>query len=341
MLLQTENTTIDRIDGTRRGRILGDLGGTHARLAWQAGRGSAIELQTVLPARDFTSPIDLLQHYLSDNHLPRPEAVCLGVASAVDGDHVQFTNSGWSFSIAALSKALGGDNVWVVNDFAALASALSHLSPGDRLLTGGGAPRAGKPKALLGAGTGLGVASVVPLRDGGEVIVPGEGGHVTLPCLDAQDWELQRILSQRYGHVSAERVLSGGGLAALASAFALLRGETDAELSPADVIAAALTDAGQRESCASLAVSAFTRFLGSVAGNLALTVGAQGGVYVGGGIVPRLQPVMDWHSFRSAFEAKGRFADYLRAIPTYLITAEEPGLLGALATLEARLADAR
>lgn len=343
MLLELDKTTCDRPRPTRRGRLLGDLGGTHARLAWQAGMGTPIECRQVLAARDFASPIELVQHYLAVYRLPAPEAICLGVASAVDGDFVQFTNSGWAFSIRALAEALGAASVCVVNDFEALASALSALTVQDRLHTGGGAVRPGKPLALLGAGTGLGVASVIPLRGGGEVIVPGEGGHVTLAARDSDDWQLLQILGRQFGHVSAERVLSGAGLSSLTSAFALLRGEPDPQLTPAEVIVAALAgaDGGAGAGCAGLAVQAFVRFLGNVAGNLALTVGAQGGVYIGGGVVPRLQQIIDWGEFRAAFEAKGRFADYLRAIPSYLITADEPGLLGAAALLDARQTDGR
>ena len=192
--------------------------------------------------------------------------------------------------------------------------------------------------ALLGPGTGLGVSGLLfPQGSGRGVPLAGEGGHVSLAAETAQEFEVVSLLKERYGHVSAERALSGAGLVDLYHALRKLGREAGKEVTdPAQVTGLALE---QHEPLALQALDMFCGFLGSVAGNLALTLGAKGGVYLGGGIVPRLGPWFDQSSFRKRFEAKGRFRDYLASIPCWVIDPDgAPALYGAARALD--MADA-
>jgi glucokinase len=308
-------------------RLLGDIGGTHARWAWQPAPGAAIADVSVVPCAESASLFESAQTYLAGRAGARPASAGIGIATSVTGDHVQMTNHPWSFSIEALRNALGVQRCLVINDFTAMAMSLPALGPGDLLQVGAGTPVAGTPIGLLGPGTGLGVSALLP---GGEALA-GEGGHVTLAANDEHEMALLGVLHKRFGHVSAERVLSGSGLVNLYEAICTLNGAVARQLSPAEVTADA--SSGADAQCVA-ALAQFVVLLGSVAGNLALTLGARGGVYIGGGIVPRLGATFDAQRFRQAFENKGRFGAYLRAVPTWIITAQAPALLGAARALD-------
>ncbi len=241
------------------------------------------------------------------------------------------TNHPWSFSIREVQAALALQRLVVINDFTALALALPLLQPHQLHAIGAGQAREGAPKAVLGPGTGLGVSALIPH---GSAFVPlaGEGGHVTLSAANEAEEAVIAHLRQRFGHASAERALSGSGLSNLYLACCAVAGRPPEALEPEQVSALALADA---DPMCRQAVEMFFAFLGSTAGNLALTLGALGGVYIGGGIVPRLITLLDASPFRSRFEAKGRYASYLRDIPTWVITSEfPPALLGAARALE-------
>ena len=312
-------------------RLLGDIGGTNARWAWQAGPGAALEHISVLPCTASGSLYESALSYLEQKGGTRPTHAAIGIATALDGDAVRMTNSPWAFSIAQFKQALGLERCLVINDFTALAMSLPVLGAGDATAVGGGAALASAPIGLIGPGTGLGVSGLVPGRDGHWTALSGEGGHVTLAASDALEGALLERLRARFGHVSAERVLSGDGLVNLYRALCELQGHAARDLGPA-----ALTEAALQHSdpLCRQTVGLFASFLGNVAGNLALTLGARGGIYVGGGIVPRLGSAFDAQAFRRRFEDKGRFADYLRAIPTWVITASTPALLGASLALD-------
>lgn len=314
-------------------RLLGDIGGTHARWGWQAGPGAPIGGIDVAPVASHASLLDAARDYLARHRHPPPRAAAIGVATPVTGDTVRMTNHPWAFSIDALRSALGVQRLRVLNDFEALALALPVLGAADLQALGdaaGARPDPSAPRALLGAGTGLGVSAL--LRCGGRWhAVAGEGGHVTLAAADDDEAALLAVLRRAHGHVSAERVCSGAGLVALYRAACELGGRTPRPLEPAEVARLAL-DGGDAD-CVR-AVGWFAGFLGNVAGNLALTLGARGGVYVGGGVVPRLGAAFDAARFRARFEAKGRFAGYLRAIPTWLVVAPAPALDGAACSLD-------
>ncbi|WP_396269485.1 glucokinase [Ideonella sp.] len=307
-------------------RLVGDVGGTNARWAWQAAPGAALSHMATYPCADYPSMAAVIQHYLAEHQHPTPAAVSFGIATAVTGDEVRMTNHHWAFSTTALQAELGVQRLVVLNDFAALASSLDVLGPQDRRAVGGGQPVLGQPIGVLGPGTGLGVAGLVCGRDGHYVPVAGEGGHVTLAATDEREAAVLAVLRQRFGHASAERAVCGQGLVNLYEALCTLDGAPTLRLSPADVTEAALLRSNP--ACVE-AVHLFCSFLGNVAGNLALTLGARGGIYVGGGIVPRLGDAFEASAFRERFEQKGRFTDYLRQIPTWVITAHNPALIGA------------
>jgi glucokinase len=318
---------------TRPARVLGDVGGTNARFAWQDGDGAPLRDIATIPTADHPSIAAALAHYLHGLERAAPPWCAIGIANPITGDRVQMTNSHWSFSIDAVRRELGFERLVVINDFTALALALPDLAPGDLRQLGGGAPVADAPLALVGPGTGLGVSGLVPSGEAGRwVALQGEGGHVTLAATSAREAAVLQVLRDRFGHASAERAVSGQGLEALHAALCALDGVANpAPLPAAEISRHALAASDPR--CVE-ALDLFCAFLGNVAGNLALTLGARGGVYIGGGIVPRLGDAFTRSRFRACFEDKGRFRAYLAAIPVYVIHAEvSPALLGAARAL--------
>lgn len=313
-------------------RLLGDIGGTHARFAWQSQADAPLsDLATYLCAGHATLP-DAIRHYLQAQGKVAPRWCGLGLATPIAGDLVQMTNHPWSFSIAGLQRELGLERLKVLNDFTALALALPTLGAADLHQIGGSAPAPACALAVLGPGTGLGVSGLLPAGAGHYVPVTGEGGHVTLAAGNAREAAVVAQLAQRFGHASAERALSGPGLVHLYEAVCTLAGHAAAPLAPADVIAGARR--ADDPACAE-ALDLFFNFLGSVAGDLALTLGARGGVYVAGGITPRLIPELERSAFRERFERKGRFRDYLRPVPVFVIQAAvSPALTGASRALD-------
>lgn len=315
-------------------RLLADIGGTNARLAVQAGRAAPIVDEQVYRCADFDGVASLVAHYLAHGTAAQPTACAIGIASPVGIHEVVMTNLAWRFEIDALRRQFGWQRLEVINDFTALALALPTLAPQELARVGGGTPQPGRPIALIGPGTGLGVGGLLPAPGGGWAAIAGEGGHVTLAGADDREDAVLRELRREFGHVSAERALCGPGLVNLHRAAARVDGrpEPTSTLEPADIVERAL--AGGDAACeATLAL--FLELLGSAAGNLALTLGAQGGVYIGGGIVPRLGDAFARSGFRRRFEAKGRYAAYLAAIPTWVIhAASPPALRGAAQALD-------
>jgi glucokinase len=253
----------------------------------------------------------------------------LAVASPVTGDQVTLTNHPWTFSVKALRQQLGLRRLQVVNDFAANAVAVPHLGENDVLQVGGGARVKNAPIGVIGPGTGLGVSAFVPSANGGAMIA-GEGGHVTMAPATPQESALLDLMRSRFDHVSAERVLSGPGLVNLYNALCELSGTPAASYSAEQITNESVWSADPRTQ---EATSLFCAMLGTVAGNLALTLGARGGIFISGGIVPRISAFFAQSEFRARFEAKGRLNAYVAAIPTYVITRPLPVLLGAAALL--------
>ena len=315
-------------------RLLGDVGGTNARWAWQAAAGQTLSHISTLAARDHASIGDCIVAYLRQQALPQPRDVAFGIATAVSGDSVSMTNHPWSFSIDALRASIGAARLLVLNDFEALAHAVAVLPAADLRAVGGGAAVPGAALAVIGPGTGLGVSGLVGDGNGGWRVVTGEGGHVTLAACTARESSLLAVLRERFGHVSAERALSGPGLVNLYEAVCVLDGEQAHSLEPAQVMARSQPGAAGHDAQCEEAVRTFAALLGTVAGNLALTLGARGGVFIGGGIVPRLGERFATLPFRARFDDKGRFRSYVEAVPVWVITAPAPALLGSAKALD-------
>ena len=313
-------------------RLIADIGGTYARFALETAQGQFEHIASLRCAdhADFHAAVSA---YLAS--LPGMEIHHAGVAIAnpVEGDLVRMTNYHWQFSIEEMRQRLGLDTLLVVNDFTALAMALPRLSPRDVRQVGGG--EANKPSVigLLGSGSGLGVSGLIPAGDGW-VALGTEGGHTSFSPRDEREIAILRFAWKHFDHVSFERLLSGPGLELMYRALAERAGKPAAELQAPDITQRALD--GSDPLCAET-LDVFCALLGTAAANLAVTLGALGGIYIGGGIVPRLGAAFDASPFRSRFEDKGRFSAYLAAIPTYVITAEHATFIGASAILDAQL----
>jgi glucokinase len=314
-------------------RLVGDVGGTNARFAWIAAPGAPITDIDTLPASGYPSLLDAMRAYLARHHEAAPRWCAIGIANPIVGDHVQMTNHHWSFSISQMQRDLGLERFLLINDFTALALALPVLSPDDLRPVGTGQPVAGAPLGLLGPGTGLGVSGLLPAGAGHRAIpLGGEGGHVTLAATNEREEAVIASLRRRFGHASAERAVSGQGIENLYRALCELAGEAPQDWDAAEVTRRATTGGDAR--CAEV-LDLFFAFLGTVAGNLALTLGARGGVYIGGGIVPRLGDAIQRSRFRENFESKGRLGVFVRPIPTWVVDAKmSPALTGAARALE-------
>ena len=309
------------------------MGGTNVRLALQTGAGR-IEHVQITPTAAHASLLAAVHGYLDGLGGADVRHGAVGIANPVLGDDVRMTNHDWAFSIEAMRVALGWDSLRVINDFAALAYALPQLPAEALRQIGPGVVRAHAPRVLIGPGTGLGVSSLV-MAHGSPIAVPGEGGHVRFAPANALELRLWQFLHARHGHVSAERVLSGPGLTAIHAFLCAEAGIADsAALAPDRITSLGLS--GEDVLCAQT-IDLFCALLGTVAADVALVLGALGGVYIGGGIVPRFGVAFAASPFRERFEDKGRFAGYLGTIATYVIDASQPSLMGLAAALDAEL----
>jgi glucokinase len=273
---------------------------------------------------DYDRIEDAIAAYLSE--IPeeeQPANAALAVAGPVTGDSIAMMNSPWSFSSGAMRQHFGWSKLYVINDFAANALGVPELSAEHLLQVGDGAKVADAPIAVLGPGTGLGVSCLVPSPTGW-IAVPGEGGNVTLPALDSREAAIIDILRRQYAHVSAEIVLSGPGLVNLYDALCELAGKPATPATPEHIT-------NLYPGCDPLcreAVVIFCAMLGTFAGDVTLTFGARGGVYIMGGIVPKIYEIFRHSHFRERFEFKGRYRQYLSTVPTYVVTHPFPALLG-------------
>ena len=309
--------------------LLADIGGTNARFAVLAdGAMSAVAHMAVSDYRDFNAALGAYLGGLAD--AGRIRSAILAASGAVRDNCCALTNNDWVIDAAALRSAYRLSSVRLINDFEAVAWSLRRLSPDRLLALGGQVPSAEAPCAALGPGTGLGMAVSIP-HAAGQIVLSSEGGHASIAGGSLREDAVIAHLRQRYGHVSAERVLSGRGLENLYAALAALDGVAVPERRAADVM-----QTGIEGSCAvsRAAVDMFGAMLGSVAGNLALTFGAKGGVYIGGGILRRVPDYLARSEFRARFEDKGRFRRYLAPIPAWLILDEDPAFVGLRALAE-------
>jgi glucokinase len=303
--------------------LLADIGGTNARFALSAG--GAVGTIAHMAVSDYGSFGEALDKYLGN--LPEAgtiRAAILAVSGAVQNGRCALTNNPWVIDAADLRAAYGFSTMRLINDFEAVAWSLPRLSPDKLLQIGGGRPVVGAPLAALGPGTGLGVAASIPHATG-HLVLSSEGGHSTLAGCSSREDAVIAYLRQRFGHVSAERVLSGHGLENLHEALAAL----DNVMLPRRR-AAEITQAGIEGTCSTCraAIDMFCAMLGTVAGNLALTLGAKGGIFVAGGILRQMPEYFARSPFRARFEDKGRFRQYLEPIPTCLVLDEDAAFTG-------------
>nr|WP_202420872.1 glucokinase [Actinomadura rayongensis] len=308
--------------------MVADIGGTNARFALLDGPGAPPERLAVLPTAGHAGLAETAAAYLQRHASGvRPAAACLAVAGPVAGGRFRLTNAGWPADTAeGVAVRLGIPHVDVINDFEALARALPVLGPSDVTDIGPPVPSGDGPLAVVGPGTGLGTAGLVRTPSGW-VPLPGEGGQVDAPAATDREIEVVRLLRAEHGSGAAELLLSGNGLARLYRYLAVLDGD------PARPLTAAHICAREDDPRCAEAVATFCALLGSYAGNVALTLGARGGVYLGGGILPRIAGALRASAFRTRFEAKPPVGDYVAAIPTRLIVHPGPALAGAAAKL--------
>jgi glucokinase len=307
--------------------LIADVGATNARFALIGGESGFRQVQ-VLTCKDYTSIQTAIGTYLNDvlqsAGVRRIKAAAIAVAAPVTDDQVTFTNHPWSFSKDQLRRHLAIDRLLVVNDFTAIAAATPNLKSNDCDQVGGGTALASAPIGVVGPGSGLGVGGLIPTASGW-LPLSGEGGHVTMtPGTDRESDVLDRLRG-RFDHVSAERILSGPGLINLYRALAEMAGVPAASYTPVQITDPAV---GEHDPHCREAVEMFCAMLGAISGNLALTLGALGGIYIAGGIVPKLGTVFAASAFRKRFEAKGRLQPYLARIPTYVVTHPFPAFLG-------------
>ncbi|MEX3606363.1 MAG: bifunctional transcriptional regulator/glucokinase [Burkholderia sp.] len=328
---QTKPAAGQHADGPR---LLADVGGTNARFALETGPGEITQIR-VYPGTDYPTLTDAIRKYLKDVKINRVNHAAIAIANPVDCDQVRMTNHDWSFSIEATRRALGFDTLLVVNDFTALAMALPGLTDAQRQQIGGGTRHQNSVIGLMGPGTGLGVSGLIPTDDRW-IALSSEGGHASFAPMDEREDLVMQYARKKWPHVSFERVCAGPGIEIVYRALA----GRDKKRMPANFGTPEIVDrAHEGDALALEAVDVFCAILGTFAGNLAITLGALGGVYIGGGVVLKLGELFLKSRFREHFESKGRFSDYCANVPTYLITADYPAFLGVSTILAEQLSN--
>jgi glucokinase len=311
--------------------LVADVGGTNARFAFADSGDPLPKPIATYAVTEFPSFQDVLAQLQRDwAELAEPEneltRVCLAVAAIPELEEISFTNNPWRFTRGGVAAQLECSDVRIVNDFAAVARSLTALGAEHLEAIGGGKVVSGAPKVAIGPGTGTGVATLAFDARGDAIVLPGEGGHVDFaPITDVEEKILSRLRAQ-FGRVSIERLLCGAGIMNIYRCLADIRGVEGIHLDPESVGNAAQSGG---DALAVEAMNTFFSVLGAAAGNLALTLGARGGVYIAGGISPQYIDLLRKSDFRARFLAKGRFADFNGQIATSVVIHPDPGLLGA------------
>jgi glucokinase len=306
-------------------RLVADIGGTNSRLALYDPAADALSARQSFVNREHESLEAIIGGWLESLDTPPPEHCCLAVAAPPAGDRVKMLNIDWSFSCSELAARFGFSRLRCINDFEGNAQALPYLSAEDFTTLHPGLPNEGASLATVGPGTGLGGATLSYI-DGRAFARASEPGHMGLAAATELELELFRYLRDRHGEVYAELLVSGPGLQRLYLALADIREETAEALSPEDIATRAL--AAEDASC-ELSLGVFCGLLGSVCGDFVLANGAYGGLYLAGGIVPRIISFLAQSSFAERFRTKGTMASYLERVPLHVITSDSTGLIGA------------
>ena len=310
--------------------LIGDIGGTNARFASAQTGVPEVECVQTYPCADFQTVVDAIQHYLNQNTLPAPKSICLAVAGPVVDDRVCFTNNPWTISGSELCRIFEAESVYLLNDFEAIAYSLPLISIPEMLPVGILQPQLLDSRqfavAAIGPGTGLGAVGLRKHKNHFTAIV-SEASHGGFAPENQEQGDILAVLRERFGRVSSERLVSGSGLENLYWALAQIQGGNCRLLSAAEIVLASVDES---DPLACKAVDLFYQILGQVAGDLALTLGANDGIYIAGGITQRYPQALVNSRFRSGFESKGRHRILMEGIPTQLIMHKQPGLLGAL-----------
>ena len=316
--------------------LAGDIGGTNARLALfelDAGAARVVRAQTY-PSASAPGLAPLVAQFLTDG--TRPERACYGIAGPVVDQKSRVTNLSWVLEAHALGRDTGIPHTLLINDFSAVAYGIARLGPADLVTLQDAAPQPGGPIGLIGAGTGLGQGFLL-WDQGAYRVFPSEGGHTAFAARDDLEWGLAQFLMAQFGRVSWERVLSGAGIAHLYDYLATTRYAAEQpgirqEMATTDP-AAVVTKHGLAgtDALCSKALEMFVSVYGAAAGHLAVTIVATGGIYLAGGIAPRIIPRLQDGGFMRAFRGLGRFEDFAATIPVRVIVNPDVGLLGAAA----------
>ncbi len=310
--------------------LVADIGGTYARFALADISTMEIREYRKYKVSECESLEAAVTRYLA-SVARRPARACFAIAGPVGGDVIRLTNANWSFTRAGLRDATGAEVVVFANDYEALAHSLPYLTGGEMCKIGSGTAEAQATKAAVGPGTGLGVAALYWSESGWSAI-SGEGGHISFAAENAEEFEILNRLRHDVGHVSAERLISGPGLSQTYAILGEMSGRAPEKLGAAEIVERARNGT---DPVAIKTVGLFAEWLGRFAGDAALMFGARGGVYVAGGVAPRILDVLIAGRFRLGFESKGRMTDYMKRIPTHVILIDDAGLRGAAAMLMA------
>jgi glucokinase len=325
-----EKTSLNAYSGGPR--LLADIGATRARFALETSPGN-FDAVSVFNCDEYSGIVPLVHAYLAKHSGLKLHHAAFAIANPVDGDQVRMTNRDWSFSIEAVRREFGLHTLLIVNGFTALAMSLPGLQEKDRMQIAGGTPVPKSVIGVLGPGTGLGVSGLIPTSDG-FVTLGSEGGHVNFAPCDEREFAILQYAWSEWTHVSAERLISGPGIEIIYRALAE-RNKVEAPPRTAQEVMRGALDSADPLCVETL--ECFCGMLGSFSANLAVTLGAVGGIYIGGGIVPQMADWFAKSSFRARFEAKGRFTSYLAQIPTYVITTPNPAFYGVSAILSEHL----
>ncbi|MDD3266172.1 MAG: glucokinase [Burkholderiales bacterium] len=313
-------------------RLVADIGGTNARFSLEVSPYKYEHIK-VLACKDYKDLVEAANAYLLSIGINHVEYVGLALPTPIVGDSIYMVNNPWqTMSISETKKELGLKNIVFLNDFHALALSIPHI-PTDYLTKIGGIDtEENRPRGVIGPGTGLGVATLIKHPNGDYLAVPAEGGHTTFAPANLEEMELWQFVHRRFSHVSFERFVSGPGLQLIYEAVCHQKHYKFDQLpTPAEITNRAIN----RECWISqLTLDHFCRMLGTVSSNLAITTNSFGGVYIGGGVVPKIIEYFNQSDFRCRFEDKGRLRKYLEKIPVYVITHEFPAFLGVSYALD-------
>jgi glucokinase len=316
-------------------RLIADIGGTNARFSLETAPFN-YEFTRVLTCADYVSLTDAAHAYLATIGMPEVKYAAIALPTPIVGDQIYMVNSPWdTFSIAQTRADLGLEHVVFLNDFHALALAIPHIGADYLVKVGGQEADVFKPRGIVGPGTGLGVASLIRHPHGEYLAVPAEGGHASFTPVNDEEVQLWQFAHKRFHHVSVERFVSGPGLQLIYEAVCAIKQVAIQHLpTPAEITLKAVA-----KECwlCQLTVDHFCRMLGTVASNLAVSINAFGGIYIGGGVIPKIIEHFKASDFRCRFEDKGRLRPYLEKIPVFVITHEFPAFLGVSYALDTLL----